>query len=101
MASVDDRIVHMEFDNAAFERKISTTIASIDKLNSAMKMKGAQEGLHGVSDAASKFNLGKVGDAIQGIASKFTSLGVIGITSHTRFLEERHASIEGVKTGEP
>src|SRR4029079_18980204 len=28
-------------------------------------------------------------------------LGVIGITSHTRFLEERHASIEGVKTGEP
>jgi len=80
MASVDDRIVHMEFDNAAFERKISTTIASIDKLNSAMKMKGAQEGLHGVSDAASKFNLGKVGDAIQGIASKFTSLGVIGIT---------------------
>ena len=48
MASVDDRIVRMEFDNAAFERKVSTTLTSLGQLDKALKFEGAQNGLSGV-----------------------------------------------------
>jgi tape measure domain-containing protein len=80
MASVDDRVVRMEFDNAAFERKVDSTIKSLADLDKAMKFDGAKEGLSGVSDAIGKFHLGAIGDAVTGIASKFEALGIIGIT---------------------
>ncbi|MET0786517.1 MAG: tape measure protein [Paenisporosarcina sp.] len=80
MASVDDRVVRMEFDNAAFERKVDSTIQSLGNLDKAMQFDGARQGLSGVSDAIGRFNLGSIGDAVLGIASKFEALGVIGIT---------------------
>ncbi|MET0786276.1 MAG: tape measure protein [Paenisporosarcina sp.] len=80
MPSVDNRIVKMEFDNASFEHKINSTIASLGQLDKALKMEGAKKGLSDVSEAAGRFHMGRIGDAITGIASKFEALGVIGIT---------------------
>ncbi|MET0464722.1 MAG: tape measure protein, partial [Chitinophagaceae bacterium] len=81
MASVDDRIVRMEFDNAAFERKIATTLASLEKLDKALKLDGAAKGLTDVSDAAGKFHLGNVGSALEGVGKGFLALSTIGITA--------------------
>jgi len=80
MASVDDRIVRMEFDNAAFERKIDATIASLAKLDKSLKFDGAKQGLSEVSSIVDKFSLGKMGTVIEGVSSKFLALGTIAVT---------------------
>jgi tape measure domain-containing protein len=80
MASVDERIVRMEFDNAAFEQKLATTLSSISQLEKALKFEGAEKGLNTVSDAASKFNMGNIGTTIEGVSGKFLALGTIGFT---------------------
>ena len=81
MASVDDRIVRMEFDNASFERKINTTLASIGQLDKALKLTGATKGLTDVQDAAGRFHMGSMGTHIEGISAKFLALSTVAITA--------------------
>jgi tape measure domain-containing protein len=81
MASVDERVVRMEFDNSSFEKKIDQTLTSLGQLDKALKMEGASKGLADVSAAADKFHLGGMTDAIQGVSNKFLALSTIGITA--------------------
>jgi len=78
MASVDNRIVSMEFDNSAFERKLSETIVSIEKLNDTVKHVGENQSFDQLSAAASRFDTSRMAAAIENISGKFTALGAIG-----------------------
>lgn len=80
MASVDDRIVRMEFDNAAFERNLHTTLVSIGHLNEALKFQGAGKGLAEISAAGSKVDLSHIGSALDNISSKFHAMGAVAFT---------------------
>jgi tape measure domain-containing protein len=81
MPSVDDRIVRMEFDNAAFEKKIATTLTSLDKLNKSLKFEGAQKGLADLSTNAGKFSLHGLSDGVENVSKKFIALSTIAITA--------------------
>ena len=81
MASVDDRIVRMQFDNAAFERNIATTLTSLGKLEKALKFEGASKGLSDVSASADKVNFHGIADGIEGLSKKFIALSTIAITA--------------------
>lgn len=80
MASVDDRVVQMQFDNAAFENKIAATMASLDKLKSSLDFANSKRGLDELSTAGKNFNLQGIASAVEGISSKFSAMGVIAIT---------------------
>lgn len=80
MASVDDRIVRMEFDNAAFEKKVASTIASIGELDKALKFDGAKQGFSDIGKAADGINLEGIGAHIEGISAKFLALSTVAIT---------------------
>jgi tape measure domain-containing protein len=80
MASVDDRIVRMEFDNASFERKIASTLTSLGQLDKALKFTGATQGLSDVSAAADKVHFGSMSDGIENISKKFLALSTVAIT---------------------
>jgi tape measure domain-containing protein len=56
MSTVDERIVEMKFQNASFQAGIQQTLASLEKLNHALQLQGAQKGLSGVAAAAQGFN---------------------------------------------
>lgn len=81
MSSIDQRVVQMLFDNTAFEKGISTTLSSLDKLTNSLKMTGATKGLDDVDDAAKGLSLGNLASGIDSISSKFSALGVIGVTA--------------------
>jgi tape measure domain-containing protein len=81
MASVDDRIVRMEFDNAAFERKIATTLTSLGQLEKALKFEGASKGLADVTSAADKVSFHGIAEGIEGLSKKFIALSTIAITA--------------------
>lgn len=79
--NVDDRIVKMGFDNAQFERGISQSTSSLDKLKKGLNLEGASRGLENLDRVSKSFTLGGISDALTGISEKFSSLGIIGITT--------------------
>lgn len=81
MASVDNRVVRMEFDNAAFERKLHTTLSSLSQLDKALKLTGAHKGLTDVAAAAKKVDLSPIGTAVQGLSGRFVALSTIAVTA--------------------
>jgi phage-related protein len=80
MASVEERVVKMTFDNKAFEANVSETISSIDKLNKALAFKDGTKGLDELSKAGGKVDLGGIASNVEKISSKFTALGAVGFT---------------------
>ena len=84
MASVDNRVVRMEFDNATFQAKIKQTMDSLSQLDKALKLEGASKGLSDISAAAGKVNLGPVKTAVESVSSSFVALSTIAITALSR-----------------
>lgn len=81
MSSIDNRVVQMGFENQKFESGIQTSIKSLESLNKSLKLDGAAKGLSGVEKSASKINLGPLSSAIDTVASRFTTMGIIGTTA--------------------
>ena len=84
MSSIDKRIVQMQFDNQGFERGVSTTMKSLDKLNESLKMKGTAEGLNGVNGGLK--NLASIGlsgitSGVDTVTARFSALGIMGATA--------------------
>ena len=80
MASVENRVVQMTFDNATFERKLEQTLKSLDALNQKLDMKAASKGLSDLQSAGRSFNLSGLSSSIEGVSAKFLALSTIGIT---------------------
>ena len=78
---VDERVVSMQFDNQHFERNVSTTMSTLDKLKQKLHLPGAAKGLDDVNKAAQKVNFTPMGQAIESVQAKFSALQVIGITA--------------------
>ena len=83
-SSIDQRIVEMQFDNAQFEKGISTSLKSIDNLEKGLKLDGATKGLESVSRAADSMDFSGLQGGIYAVQQKFSALEVIGITALQR-----------------
>lgn len=90
MTSVDNRVVRMEFDNAAFEKKIQTTLSSLAQLDKALKFTGGHKGLTDIASAAKKVDLAPVNTAVQSVSAGFLAMSTIAITALSRIT---HAAI--------
>ena len=81
MASVDNRVVGMKFDNKDFERNVSGTMKTLDKLKESLQFKGGKKGLEDVSAAADKVRLEPMKTSINGVNAAFAALATVGITT--------------------
>lgn len=97
MTSVDDRVVNMVFNNAAFEQKIAATMGSLDKLNKSLTFPNAGKGMSDISVAAGGFHLGGMTSAIEGVSGKFLALSTIAITALATIVS--HAVTAGINLG--
>lgn len=79
MTSIDERIVRMEFDNAAFQRGVADTLRSLQMLNRGLQMPGATKGLANIGAAAASQaqSLKNVEASANSLASRFSNLGTI------------------------
>jgi tape measure domain-containing protein len=80
MSSIDDRVVNMQFNNAQFQAGITETNASILELKDNLQLQGATDGLDEVQFAADRFSLSNIENALDHIASMFSTFGVIAFT---------------------
>ena len=78
---VDERVVSMQFDNKQFERNVSTTMSTLDKLKQKLNLSGASKGLENVGTAAKNVNMSGLGGAVEQVSAKFSALQVMGVTA--------------------
>ena len=81
--TVDERVVSMQFDNKHFERNVSTTMSTLDKLKQKLKFNDASKGLENVNTAAKKVDMTGLGHGVETVRAKFSALQVMGVTALT------------------
>ena len=81
---VDERVVQMQFDNRNFEKNVSQSMSTLDKLKEKLKFTGATKGLQDISNEAGKVNLSPIGKAVESIEVKFSNLQIAAYTAMYR-----------------
>ncbi len=81
MASVDNRVVQMSFDNSKFESNAKQTQETLRKLDESLAFKNGAKGLQDVEAAGNRMNFGPLSSAVEGITMKFDALGIMGVTA--------------------
>ena len=80
---VDERVVSMKFDNANFEKNVSTTMSTLDKFKEKLNLKGASKGLEDINSAAKNVDMKGLADGVDTVRVKFSAMDVIGVTALT------------------
>ena len=79
--TIDEKVVEMRFDNSNFERNVSTTMSTLDRLKQKLNLSGASKGLENIDSAARNVNMTGLGNAVESVRAKFSALEVMGVTA--------------------
>lgn len=78
--TVDNRAVHLGFDNKQFEEGTKQSTASLNALKKSLDLTEQTKGLQNFSDAAKSMQLSGIADGVQKISDRFSMFGIIGMT---------------------
>ena len=78
---IDERVVEMRFDNAQFEKNVSTTMSTLDQFKQKLNFRGAGKGLEEIGAAAQKVDMRGLGNGVEEVRMKFSALQVMGVTA--------------------
>jgi hypothetical protein len=76
-ASVDKRVVEMQFNNAQFEQNAQKSLSTISKLTESLKFEGATNGIAGIEKASNAVTLEGIANSLENISSRFNAFGVL------------------------
>lgn len=79
--TIDERVVSMEFDNSRFEKNVSTTMSTLDKLKQKLNLSGASKGLENVSDAARRCDISPLSRGVETVKARFSAMEVMAVTA--------------------
>jgi len=71
----------MTFDNSEFERKIKTTIDSLDKLKMSLNFGDTSKSIQDISTSLKNFNLDSLSTAADNVSSKFSAMGAAAFSA--------------------
>ena len=78
---VDERVVEMRFDNRDFEKNVSTTMSTLDRLKAALKFPNSSKTFDGISKAAKNVDFSGMAKGIETVNARFSALQVVGMTA--------------------
>ena len=79
MSNIEERVVKMQFDNSQFERRVRTTINSLNDLKKASNLKGAAAGMEELQRVANAFSLAKISTGVESLQKRFSTFGIVGM----------------------
>lgn len=82
--AIDERIVQMEFDNAAFEKNAKQTMKTLNNLEKSLNLEESAKSLEKFQNVANHFSLGNMSSNLDLIAHKLSTIGIVGIAALTR-----------------
>lgn len=79
--TVESRVVEMRFDNKHFERNVSNTMSTLDKLKAKLNFSGSAKGLNDVNAAAKNVDMNGLAKGVETVSARFSALQVMGVTT--------------------
>ena len=79
--TIEERVTEMRFDNRDFERNVHTSLSTLDKLKSALKLDNAAKGFEAIDSSARKINFSPLSGAVETVQAKFSALEVMAVTA--------------------
>lgn len=83
MSVIEDRILSMKFDNKQFEAGVKITMGTLKLLQNSLNFSGGSKGIDDAQAAVSRFSMGGMSSAIEGVSGKFLALSTVAITALT------------------
>ena len=84
-ATVDNRIVEMQFNNQQFERNAHESISTLEKLKKALNFdKSSSKALDDLNKKSKAVNLDSLAKSVDALSNRFSTMGIIGITALQR-----------------
>ena len=80
MSSIDERVVQMKFNNGDFEKGVTKTLSSLDKLKAALAQKVSSKSFSDLQTEADKINFAPIEKQIDSVNSKFSLIGATAST---------------------
>lgn len=78
--TVDEPVVKMKFDNADFEKKVQTTMNTIDALTNKLNKTDQTEAFRNVSKGISNLDFSPIVTSLETISNRFSVMGIAGMT---------------------
>lgn len=79
--TIDEKVVSIQFDNKNFEKNVSTTMSTLDKLKEKCNLEKAVQGVQNLGSAASKVDMSGINNSVDTLRAKFSALDVVGVTA--------------------
>lgn len=77
--TVDERVVEMRFDNRQFEANVATSMSTLDKLKSSLKLGDASKGLENINKATKEVSFDSIASGVEALQKRFSTLGIVGM----------------------
>ena len=87
MATIDERVVEMRFDNKDFEKNVQTSLGTIEKLKKSLDFDDASKSLDSLQESAKHFSLDDIGNALEELSDKFSWENVFKVDLLRRTLD--------------
>ena len=81
MATIEERVVNMRFNNSGFASGVQSTMGLLDRLKSALRLGGASRGIEDVNASMGRFNVNPMMSGLQVAQTGFSSLQTIAVGS--------------------
>ncbi len=77
--TVDERVVEMRFDNKQFEANVKTSMSTLDKLKSSLKLSDASKGLENIDKASKNISFDTIASGVEALQKRFSTFGIVGM----------------------
>lgn len=84
MATIDERVLKMRFDNGDFMNKIKGTLSALDMFKKALNFKGASNSIQEVQNNANRVNFNGMANSLQQVSSGFNAMSAVAFGVFSR-----------------
>lgn len=77
--TVDEKVVEMRFDNKQFEENVKTSMSTLDKLKSSLKLDDASKGLEKIDKASKNISFDTIATGVEALQKRFSTFGIVGM----------------------
>lgn len=77
--TIDQKVVEMRFDNAQFEKNVSTSMSTLDKLKQSLNFDGAAKSFENIEQAANNVSFDKIASGVESLENRFSTMGIVGM----------------------
>ena len=77
--TIDQKVVEMQFDNAQFEKNVSTSMSTLEKLKQSLNFDGASKSFENIERAANNVSFDKIASGVEALENRFSTMGIVGM----------------------